>query len=86
MDHAYDYTDVIKVWPPYTFFDFPFCTCNEFFTYEYYTLPECTDTPITETPDECLDNENCHRPCHLKHIATNGECSAWNKKYSPSDY
>ena len=36
---------------------------------------------------ECLDNGNCHRPCHKKFLAVEGECNReFKMKYNPSDY
>ena len=81
-----NYTDVIKTFPAGTFFDYPFCGCNEHLTESYYTLPEC-NIPPPSSGNDCIEGADCFTPCHLKHVATNGSCTnGFDRKYDPSEY
>ena len=70
---------MIKVHPPGTFFDYPFCGCNEYIKNDKFELPKCQD--YHNDTEECIEGENCHTPCHEEYKRTDGKCSAFKQKY-----
>ena len=95
-----DFTDVIEVWEPHTFIpEVMHLDCNQLYPDGTdLKLPSCDgEDPNTQSgypqnpqdPEEedCIDNEDCHRPCHdkCKKNEASGE-DEFLSKYHPSDF
>ena len=91
----HDFSKIIKKHPANTFIPYPLPDCNPLYqaTGVDMTLAHCDDDNGVgggynppEDDSDCLDNANCHRPCHKKFLKTNGECTKFAGKYNPTDY